>query len=175
MQRAHAGLVADKRAKLCHFCKHHGHNLKAIDLVGGVFTGLARLNDQHAQYFAQPLDWHAQKAGKDLFASFGHIAKTTLLWRVVGIDQTFGARHAAYKPLTKSHTGLVDSFGVQALCGTKLKGVIVAKQVDRAHICAHALGNQLSNVVHARLAGAVAGHSVAQCAKQLAAFALRSL
>ena len=62
--------------------------------------------------------------------------------------------------------------GVQPLGGTELKGLLIAKQVDGAHLGRHAFGNQLRDLIKPRLPGKIACHRIAQPAQQLAALAL---
>ena len=162
--------LADEGAQFGHLGQDHRHHFERVDLVRGEFAGLLGLDDQHPQLGAEPLDRHAEEAGIDLFAGFGHVAEPAGRGSIRGIDRLAGGGDAAHQALAQFHPGLVHGLFLEALGGTEFQRFTVAEEVDRADLCPDAVGRQVGDLVQARLSGGILGHRVAKPAKKLAAF-----
>ena len=172
MRRANAvQLVGDEGAKLGHLGEHHGHDFKPIDLIVGKLARLARLHDQNAQLFADALDRDAKEAGVNFFPGFRHVAETRLGRRIAGVDRLPGARDAPDEAFAQAHPRLVDRLGLEALGGAKLKRFGVAEQIDRAHLRAHRIRDQMCDMVQPVLAAAGGRKRIAQAPQKAAAVA----
>ena len=175
MQRRHRRALAHKRAKFGHLGNDHGHHLKRVDRICGIFPALLGLHHQNAHHLAQTLDRDTKEGGEALLSGLWHIAKATRAGGVGGVDDLAGARHAPHQPLAHTHTGLVNGFAVQTFSGAEFQCFFVAKQIDGAHFGAHAVGNQLSDLIKAGLPCIISCHGLAQTTQKLSAFGFRVL
>ena len=171
----HRRAFADEGPQFGHFGDDHGDDFEGIYLVVGIGAGVLGLHHQNAQHFAKPLDRHPEKGRIGLFPGFGHVAEAARAGGVIGVDDLAGAGHAAHEALAQFHAGFVDRAGIQALGGAEFQRVLVTKQVDRAHLGAHFLGDQCRDSVQPLLAGGVFGHDGAKAAQHLAAVGLEVL
>jgi len=169
MARLHRGPLADEGAKLGHLGQHHGDHLERIDLVLGEKPRHPGLDHQHAQLCAKPLDGNADEGGICLLAGLWHVAKAGGGGRVIGVDDLARPRDAPDKPLPQPQPDQVHGFGPQPLRGAKFKRGLVTKQVDRAHLGVHFLGNEARDPVQPRLPAALLCHDRAKPAEHLAA------
>ena len=76
--------------------------------------------------------------------------------------------NATDKTFTQFHACLVYGFLVQTLRGAKFERFGIAKEIDGAHLAAHARGDQRRDLVKTLLTRRVARHRIAQAAQQLA-------
>ena len=169
--RPKSAAVAGKGAKLGHFRQHHCHDLDGIHLVFAEGARGFGLHHQNPQLFADPGDRHAKERRKDLLAGFGHEAKALFGGGVGGVDRRQRARHAAHQPLAQFHAGFVHGGLVQALGRAKLQRFGIAKQVDRANLGLHAVGDQVGDAVQTVLTLGRDRQRIAQTAQKLAAVA----
>ena len=172
VQRGQRLALADKGAKLGHLGDDHGHDLKRVELIVGILPRFFRLHDKDAQAFAQPLDRHAEKRAEAFLAGLRHVAKALLGRRVRGVDRARAPGDAAHQPLTQPHACDMHRFGCQALGRAQLKRVGIAQKVDRAHLRAHRIGDQMGDPVEPFLTRAAFGHGGLQARQELAAFAI---
>ena len=171
VQRAHSVAIAVEDAKFGHFGQDHGDDFEGVDLVLREFAFDARLDDQNAKLFADPLDGHAEEGGIDLFPGFGHVAKALFARGIGGVDGKARARHPAHKTFAQFHARLVDGFGLQPFGGAEFEGFGIAEEVDRADLGSHGIGDQMGDAVKPVLPAPGGGERVAQPAQEFAAFA----
>ena len=170
VQRADLFALAQKGTKLGHLGQHHRHHFQRIDRIIGKLPRLARLHHQHAQLFADPLDRHPEERAEDLFAGLGHEAKALFRRRIGGVDRARAARDPPYQPFAQAQPGVVHRGFLQPLGGAQLERLGIAKQVDRAHLGAYRIGDQMGDTVQPVLTLAGDRQAVAQPPQQLAAF-----
>ena len=175
MPRAQRLAFADKSPQFRHFGQNHGDDFQCVDLVVRKSTRLARLNDQHAQLVAQPLDWYATKRRKDLFAGLRHIAEPLGRGRIRLIYHAPIAGNPANKTLTQPHARLVNGLGFKTLCRAQLQRLRIAEEINGTDFRAHRMRDQLRNAIKPGLTGARFGQRVLQPPEQLAAFTVARL
>ena len=133
----HGRAFADESAELGHLGDDHGNHFDGIDFLVGIAARLFRLDHQHAERFAEPLDRHAEEGGIGLFAGLRHVAKAARGGGVIGVDHLAGAGDAAHETFAEPHPRLVHGLGVETFGGAEFERFLVAEEIDRADLGAH--------------------------------------
>ena len=171
VQGTHAIAVPGKGTEFGHLGQHHGHDFDGVGLFVRIGAGGFGLHDQHAELFANPLDRHAKEGGKDFLAGLRHEAEALFGRGIGGVDRKTGAGDPAHQTLTQLHPGFVDSTLFQTLGGAQFQRFGVTKEVDRANLGSHAVGDEMGDAVQPVLPLGGNGQHIAQAAKKFSTVA----